>query len=380
MNEPNPQANKPKEQRRFSQEQYDILKRCSDKKDMTEWNEWRKEHNDEEILLEGAHLEGAHLGGVPDDGGPFEDAPREGAHLEGAELEGAHLEGAYLCIAHLEHAGLNGAHLEGANLIGAYMEDASLTGAHLENVNLYGAHLEVAILWRAHLEDARLLLTHLEGTILWMAHLEGAHLVGAKLQHTDFSRAIVNGSTLVWECAVNRETKFQGVGLGNIRIRPQDRQLLECNIRRMNWEEWYKENSRLKWLVKPFWWISDYGISTKRIIATFFILTFIFAFIYYLFGRITPPGIVDNLFVDKYGVDIQWWLVPLRALYFSVVTMTTLGFGDMFANAHSIWGHILLSIQVILGYVLLGALVTRFAVLFTVGGPAGRFADDNDNK
>jgi hypothetical protein len=30
----------------------------------------------------------------------------------------------------------------------------------------------------------------------------------------------------------------------------------------------------------------------------------------------------------------------------------------------------------ILGFVLLGALVTRFAVLFTAGGPAGRFADD----
>jgi hypothetical protein len=48
----------------------------------------------------------------------------------------------------------------------------------------------------------------------------------------------------------------------------------------------------------------------------------------------------------------------------------------MYANAQSIWGHILLTIQVILGYVLLGALVTRFAVLFTAGGPAGKFTDE----
>jgi len=41
-------------------------------------------------------------------------------------------------------------------------------------------------------------------------------------------------------------------------------------------------------------------------------------------------------------------------------------------------GHALLAIQVILGYVLMGALVTRFAVLFTAGGPAGKFADDNE--
>ena len=56
--------------------------------------------------------------------------------------------------------------------------------------------------------------------------------------------------------------------------------------------------------------------------------------------------------------------------------MTTLGFGDMFANAQSIWGHILLTFQVILGYVLFGALITRLAVLFTAGGPAGKFADE----
>jgi hypothetical protein len=31
-----------------------------------------------------------------------------------------------------------------------------------------------------------------------------------------------------------------------------------------------------------------------------------------------------------------------------------------------------------LGFVLLGALVTRFAVLFTAGGPAGKFADGNE--
>jgi hypothetical protein len=60
--------------------------------------------------------------------------------------------------------------------------------------------------------------------------------------------------------------------------------------------------------------------------------------------------------------------------------MTTLGFGDMYANAHSflrgLFGSVLLVLQVILGYVLLGALVTRFAVLFTAGGPAAKFNEE----
>ena len=45
----------------------------------------------------------------------------------------------------------------------------------------------------------------------------------------------------------------------------------------------------------------------------------------------------------------------------------------MHANCRSFLGHLLLTIQVILGYVLLGALVTRLAVLFTSDGPAGSY-------
>jgi hypothetical protein len=33
-----------------------------------------------------------------------------------------------------------------------------------------------------------------------------------------------------------------------------------------------------------------------------------------------------------------------------------------------------------LSIVILGALVTRFAVLFTAGGPAGKFADEKKEK
>ncbi|MCX5637150.1 MAG: ion channel, partial [Planctomycetota bacterium] len=128
-----------------------------------------------------------------------------------------------------------------------------------------------------------------------------------------------------------------------------------------------------------------YGLSTTRIIAIFFGLALAFAavyycggaFDYYILGNKSHPGFVDNLFVDE-NTPVLWWQVPLRSVYFSIVTMTTLGFGDMHANPHGtlvipIGSYILLMVQVILGYVLLGTLVTRFAVMFTAGGPAGHF-------
>ena len=113
--------------------------------------------------------------------------------------------------------------------------------------------------------------------------------------------------------------------------------------------------------------ISDYGLSTGRIIATFFGLAFLFALIYWLCPRFV-------MVYDEVGNIHGLW----HAIYFSVVTMTTLGFGDIAANPDSWLGQSLLMVQVILGYVLLGALVTRIALLFTTGGPAGKFADDKD--
>jgi hypothetical protein len=139
-----------------------------------------------------------------------------------------------------------------------------------------------------------------------------------------------------------------------------------------------------EWFIRYFWNISDYGHSTKQIIRTFFRLAILFGIYYYIGGAIdcycfenSSPGIVSELF-EFNGIALPWWEIPFRSVYFSIVTMTTLGFGDMHANAgnpFAIVGYLLLTIQVLLGYVMLGALVTRFAVLFTAGGPAGKFND-----
>jgi hypothetical protein len=199
--------------------------------------------------------------------------------------------------------------------------------------------------------------------------------MNAHLQGANFDGALVDSKTAILDCRVDRKTDFRFVSLGSVRIDPETKQLLEYNIRRRGWQKWYKKHPKLRRLVKPFWLMSDYGMSTGRIVLTFCAFAFAFAIIYLLCALLAPPGIVDNLLIDRHGLDVHCWLVPLRALYFSIVAQTTLGFGDMYANAQTIWGHILLTLQVILGYVLLGALVTRFAVLFTAGGPAGTFSE-----
>jgi hypothetical protein len=369
---------------KFEQKQYDMLKRCSAKKDMTEWNEWRERHPDEDISLEGAELRGVWL---------------DGANLMHASK--ANPDGTYVQFGPVD---LKGANFEWASVKGAVFAGGEMSGATFWSADAKGADFS-----RAHLENAELGVAHFEecdfcDAILKNADFSPSFLNGAKFTNTDIRgctmrACVVDGATRFWECRVSRYsndarfTDIMGTALGSLIIDPGTKQLLEYNIRRMNWEEWYKAHGVLRWPVRWFWWVSDYGSSTGRIVGTFFTLALVFAAVYYASGFIDYyflgtkdyPGVVSNLFVLEGKQEVvSCWLVPFRAAYFSIVTMTTLGFADMNASAYSflrgLFGHMLLAVQVILGYVLLGALVTRFAVLFTAGGPAGEFADEKDDK
>jgi uncharacterized protein YjbI with pentapeptide repeats len=325
------------------QEQYDILIRCSDRKDMAEWNDWLKRNPKSDVLLVGADFRGRNLDHLRFGINPLFKTRQ--ANLGSANFELAHLKSSSFTDVNLENAGFEDAHLENSSFIGSNLRAARLSGAHLE----------------------------------------GASFAFTNLQSADLRKAIVNGETIFHEgCKIDRRTDLRGVGLDNVRIDSGLKQLIEYNNRRLNWEEWYDRplrisNERLRKLrkiiqipVRLFWWISDYARSTGRIIGSFFILALFFAVIYYISG-LTGNSIVSNLFETSEGI-VPSTLVPFRAVYFSIVTMTTLGFGDMYAKFNSFWGHLFLIIQVLLGYILLAALVTRFAVLFTAGGPSGKFS------
>lgn len=360
----NSKSESQEKQPKFNQEQYDRLIECSKRKGegIKEWNDWYYHDLNENPDL-AIHLEGAQL---------------RDAYLKGAELSNAHLEDAVLAGAHLEGARLNHANLKNANLWGTHLEDAKLADAHLEGAELANAHLEDALLARAHLENTDFIGAHLEGANFSHGHLEGANFMETHLEGAIFRCAIVNGSTFICDCFIGGDTDFTMVGLDDARIEPGLKQSLKNNIRKKRWLNWCKKNTWWGWPTRFFFWMSDYGTSATKIIISFFSLTFIFAAIYYLCG-LFGQGVIANLF--KVGeINLPCWKVLFRVVYFSVVTMTTLGFGDMYANSQSIVGHILLTVQVLFGYVLLGALITRLAIVFTGEGPALDSVFDMDKK
>jgi uncharacterized protein YjbI with pentapeptide repeats len=357
---------------RRNQAQYDLLHKCSKKEDMTEWNEWREKRPGVEVWLEAWDLQMTFLS----------DANLAEASLLASRLPKANLAHASLILARLDRADLEGAvlvgaHMENAVLRGAHMEYAVLVSAHMNNAVLTGAHMENAVLTGAHLEGATLVRVDLQGAHLDSAHIEQSKWGDVDLRGASFIVAVVDGGTAFAGCAVDKNTNFSGVAMGSCLMQPGLKETLEYNIRRMR----YRNVSFLKWIrnvpANFFWFFSDYGRSTWKLIRWFSLLSLAFAVLYYHFEFCRGEPLVQGLSTviaplrEPDPITPHWWsvLVLVRAFYFSIVTMTTLGFGDLSANPESFLGYVVLAVHVILGYVLLGALICRFSITFQSQGP-----------
>ena len=173
MNQQNQQSEKQEEHRldpellkkglKCDLDQYEMLKRCSDKKDITEWNEWRKNNPNKKIWLQGANLRKSYL------------------------------VKANLIHANLVQAILNSAIVEEVNLVYANLENAQCYAANLKNAQL-GQEQEA---FEVTFHDMTFLACNAKGievqsnfkkAIFWYADLRGAC----------FSRSYLQGANYRW--------------------------------------------------------------------------------------------------------------------------------------------------------------------------------------
>jgi len=315
--------------------------------------------------LEGAHLEGAHL-----EGADLRWAQLEGANLEGADLGRARLQGAQLVLACLRGARLEGAHLEGANLEGKNLEGAHLGGAHLEGAHLGGASLEGADLEGAHLygatlEGAHLVWAQLGRADLTGADLEGAHLEGGNLEGTDFTRACLRGACL-------SDAKTDGTVLSEAEWRKEDGSLPDpalyegFDVRGVRYsdplfDQFVRQSEFIRrcretWPRWLFWlWeqTCNCGRSLPRWLRTCALIILAFGLLFAVTGWAGRP------IVKPADESVATVLTPF---YFSVVTFSTLGFGDV--TPCNIVGQLAVMLEVLLGYAMLGGAISIFTTKF----------------
>ncbi len=288
-----------------------------------------------------------------------------GLDLSGADLTGAHLSGANLSNAVLSFCKLRGAHLQRANLddselLGADLTEADLTecsaqrtglgGAVLENATLTTARLSGATLSRGKAPGARFGGAILDGARIRECDLTGADFTHANLSGCDLQESAVEGASFLdadlrranvrgvvgytkanWIGADTRDTNFRGA------------HLMKRHIEDENYLEEFRTQSRANAIIYNVWWLtSGCGRSLVRWAGFTGLLAVMFAIAY-----------------QFVAIDFGPNATIISPLYFSVVTLTTLGYGD--ALPVSVTAQVVVMVEVITGYVALGGLLSVFA-------------------
>lgn len=109
------------------------------------------------------------------------------------------------------------------------------------------------------------------------------------------------------------------------------------------------------------WWLtSRCGESFKRWLGWSAAIVLIFAGLYaYVWGEGGKPLIAEGVINSAANAPAMERPPFITALYFSVATFTTLGFGDV--TQVSDWGKFVVGLEVIIGYIMLGGLIALFA-------------------
>ncbi len=345
---------------KFNQKHYDLLMKCAEKGDMTEWNEWYRPYQQKRNTLSadpGAYLEGAYLGDL----NLFE-VDLSNAHLERTNLSNAKLCMVNLSAAHLDGSNLSMVTLTGSNLTAAHLDDAVLISADLEETildnccfnksTMTDSHFQNAKMRNVKMLDANLSGSHFEGVDMKYGDLKGADLVNAYLEGTDLSNSdlraanfecsCLDGKTTLMRCKHNDKTDFTATSIASTRIEPDTLTALQKNIRRKHWIKWYDQHVNLQGPVRLFWWLSDYGTTCKRCVGAFTLLIAVaFLTYFWITGFVIPD--IPQLLADT--------------------ILATFGFGGLYDQLIGP-SRLLLAAHVLAGYFLLAVLITRFAVMF----------------
>ncbi len=287
-------------------------------------------------------------------------------NFSGADFRGANLQGAKLCGANLEHTLLSRVNMVGADLRGANLERADVRWSNLNRVLLSGARLEWADMRWCNLMDSNIYNAN-----LCFLNMDHSNLNYVKLSSYKYSPITISkkrGEKYYRFGHYNKQTTFLGVNTNYINW-ANNRELKRFIIKQQFIHDFIKKSKINKHVWAPLWRVTcDYGNSIFRWLMTACIVVLTFAFLFSL-GHGTPPadfnsglqahtsGVLPILLVNS----AFNWFTPL---YFSIVTFTTLGFGDV--APLNLSAQLLVSLEVIFGYFMLGGLLTIFAEKFII--------------
>ena len=255
-----------------------------------------------------------------------------GPRFKDADLRESNMRGAYCYISDFSGASLSGAVLADAILERANIAKNNLSELDLSGARLSGANMQDSDLSGANLTDATMIHANLQG-----ATLSGADVSGAAMQSANFADAKVDGIRF------DRKARFKGIRVGTCYGSSRFRRYAEDQ----DYIEEFREAHPLYYAI----WLglTDCGRSMTRVVLWSAGLAIIFGLAFYSLG--------EDAFDISHMESLGW--NPFTMMYYSVVTFTTLGFGDITPKTST--AAALVMVEVVTGYLMLGILISILA-------------------
>ena len=327
-----------------------------------------KNANLQKSNLSGAQFEEANLAGATLSAAILHDTDFRMANLSTANLWGCSGESVSFWNTNLENSDMGGANFMQANFTKANLKGCKAWGAVFEGTNFWGADLENTDLTGANFIKANFLSAKMKNSLLIDANLSEANLQGADLINAGFNEnTIITGMNLFQTRLDNSTIKYAIHHLGPIIQQERNKHYDEARevylslknyfnqqgMYHYSGDFYYREMLMTRQILKrnKKWisWLTNvvlekttgYGEKPSLVALWWLGIIFFSAFIYWgghgiVFQNnpMTAPGFLD-------------------ALYFSSVTFTTLGFGDIVPKEgifqvmvilEAIWGGIFMAL------------------------------------
>ena len=286
------------------------------------------------------------------------------------------IKGFYL--RHLEFKGAQwqGIDAEGADLAGADLSEADLTAANMKGVNLIGAKLRWANMASVDLEDAHMLRCDLHSARMWHSVVKNANISESDLSEADLLK-VVFLNVKFWHVKLTNArflTRHSFAGpkpideAGALSASEAYRTVKQyfMSIGRYDDASWasFKEKSlQAKYLFQekkfaciPLFtmgMLCGYGEKPNRIIGSALFVVFFYGILYKALDILQIPQ-------ELLGRGLVFW----DYLYFSIITFTTVGFGDL-APKMIPFNQMLVAAESLTGVFMMGLFVFTLARKYT---------------
>jgi len=360
------------------------------------------------INFNNTNFDDANLSRTRLDGPNFRNVHLDGANLSRTRLDGANftearLDGAHFNESHMEGVSFRYARIRSASFIRAYLQGSDLSMTNLEGANFLMANLVGAVIRYAKInEDTQFIKntrdnkTDFTGTSLsftqidqelkttlerntrvfrweewykepkfypfigkmiyslWITCCRNWHLIKDPPGRRYDSKDCPPLETSNFYLTLKKIWYFPTKPPAPIKS-PFDQSCDEREYERIriHWEDMHSWiDGIINAFVKLFWWVSDYGSSTKRILAVFFGWNLFWAFVYFYVLPLFPCTTTIVLNVSNIGAAI----LQTNLMMFSITDTAT--------EVLDLFSMFCVTIHIVIGYFILAALITRIGIMF----------------